>query len=374
MTHYQSLDHENGRTEPIAVDGPGHHTLREILSQTAAWEDAIATVRARQDALRELWARHRYADVLVTGCGSPYYLSLMLAPLIQQQLGVRARMFPASELLLFPETVTPPDGVPLLITISRSGRTTEVIRATAAYRAAVPALPILAIGCEPETPLVKQADVALVVTKAQEQSVVQTGSLSAMTVTAQAAVAALARNGEVDAMEVLPALGERLITTQHHLARQLGSDPRYERFYFLGSGLQYGMANEANLKMKEMSLSVSEAFHFLEFRHGPMSMVNDQTLVVGMLSERARDYELAVLREMRAQGAQTLVLADRPVPAEAADFQVNFESGLPETVRSVLYLPVVQLLGYYKAVARGLNPDQPHNLTAVVELDATTRA
>jgi glutamine---fructose-6-phosphate transaminase (isomerizing) len=374
MTQHQSQDHENGRVEPVAPDGLGPHTLHEILDQTAAWRDALATVRAQQDALRELWARHRYSDVLVTGCGSPYYLSLMLAPLIQQQLGVRARMFPASELLLFPETVTPPDGVPLLITISRSGRTTEVIRATQAYRAASPASPILAIGVDPGTPLVEQADLALVVTKAQEQSVVQTGSLSAMVVTAQAAVAALATTGRLDAMDALPALGERLLTSQHDLARQLGSDPRYERFYFLGSGLQYGLANEANLKMKEMSLSVSEAFHFLEFRHGPMSMVNDRTLVVGMLSERARDYELAVLREMRAQGAQTLVLADRPVPAEAADFPVIFESGLPETVRSVLYLPVVQLLGYYKAVSKGLNPDQPHNLTAVVELGATSRS
>lgn len=374
MTIHKDIENQHERTDADLPDGLGRHTLHEILGQTVAWQDALDSVEARHDALHKLWERHGNSDVLVTGCGSPYYLSLMVAPLIHQQLGARTKNFPASELLLFPETVAPRDGVPLLITLSRSGRTTEMIRATANYRASGAERPILAIGCYPDTPLVDQADVALVATMGQEESVVETRSFSAMTVLAQAAVATLAKTDQFDAMGALPAIGERLIDTGHTLARQLGSDPRYERFYFLGSGLQYGMASEANLKMKEMSLSVSEAFHFLEFRHGPMSMVNDHTLVVGMVSEQARDYELAVLREMRALGAHTLALSDAPVPNDAADFQVNFESGLPESSRSVLYLPLVQLLGYYRAVSRGLNPDQPHNLTAVVVLNPSDRA
>jgi glucosamine--fructose-6-phosphate aminotransferase (isomerizing) len=130
------------------------------------------------------------------------------------------------------------------------------------------------------------------------------------------------------------------------------------------------LACEANLKMKEMSLSVSEAFHFLEFRHGPMSMVDERTLVVGLLSEKAHADELAVLREMRTLGAQTLVLADQPLAEQEADYQVCFHSGLPETNRAVLYLPVLQLLGYYRAMKNGQNPDQPHNLTAVIVLEA----
>jgi glutamine---fructose-6-phosphate transaminase (isomerizing) len=153
------------------------------------------------------------------------------------------------------------------------------------------------------------------------------------------------------------------------LKRLFGQNTGFERFYFLGSGLQYGLACEANLKMKEMSLSVSEAFHFMEFRHGPMSMVNRRTLVVGLLSQKARSYELDVLRQMRALGGQTLVLADEAVPADAADYQVNFNSGLPGSKHGVLYLPVLQMLGYYRAVSNHLNPDQPHNLTSVVVLN-----
>jgi glucosamine--fructose-6-phosphate aminotransferase (isomerizing) len=62
--------------------------------------------------------------------------------------------------------------------------------------------------------------------------------------------------------------------------------------------------------MKEMSLSISKAFHFMEFRHSPMLMVNERALIVGLLAETARAYELAVLQEMRAPGAQTLALTE----------------------------------------------------------------
>ena len=350
-------------SQPLQND----HTLREILTQPAAWLDALHVVEARRDALHTLWGEG-FSDVLVTGCGSTHYLSQALAPLIQQQLGKRARALPASELLLFPETVLTPEGNTLLLTISRSGRTTETIQATQLYKTHQQG-PVLNIGCYPEAELVGLSDLALIVPEGQEQSVVQTRSFSSMLVAAQAAVAALIDQRQLQAMHSLPALGEQLIAAQHDLARQLGQDAGIERFYFLGSGLQYGLANEANLKMKEMSLSISEAFHFMEFRHGPMSMVNQRTLVVGLLSDAARDYELTVLREMRALGGRTLVLSEQPVPAEAADYQVLFQSGLPETSRGVLFLPVLQLLGYYRALHNGQHPDQPHNLTAVIVLE-----
>ena len=352
-----------------AVDQPASYTLTEILTQPLAWRAALEAVASEQAMLKKLWIERQFSDILVSGCGSTYYLSLAVAPLLQQQLGRCARAVPASELLLFPQTVMPPDGNPLLLTLSRSGRTTETIRAARAYQAARPQSVVLTIGCYGDSELATLSDLALIVSEGQEQSVVQTRSFSSMLVAAQAAVAALKDESELPQMQDLPTIGDGLIATYHELARQLGQHSAFERFYFLGSGLQYGLACEANLKMKEMSLSVSEAFHFMEFRHGPMSMVNERTLVVGLLSDAASTYELAVLREMRAMGAQTLVLTDQPVAEHEVDYQVCFRSGLKETQRGVLYLPVLQLLGYYRALANGQNPDQPHNLTAVIVLE-----
>lgn len=359
------------RFSQTPTDGfTGSHTLNEILAQPAAWQAALDEVAARQDALKSLWASGRFSEIVVSGCGSTYYLSLAVAPLLQRQLGIPARAIPASELLLFPETILRPDAKPLLLTISRSGRTTETVRATRFFKATWGG-PVLNIGCYPDTELVRESDLAITVKEGQEESVVQTRSFSSMLVAAQAVVAVLSEAAQLESMQKLPSIGTQIIASQHNLARYLGQEAGFERFYFLGSGLQYGLASEANLKMKEMSLSVSEAFHFLEFRHGPMSMVNDRTLIVGMLSDKARSFELDVLREMRALGGKTLVLSDEAVPPESADFQVNFNSGLPETRRAVLNLPVLQLLGYYRAIANGQNPDQPHNLSAVIVLSTT---
>ncbi len=344
------------------------HTLYEILTQPVAWRAALAEVEAKQDLITALWSSGQFSEILVTGCGSTHYLSQAVAPLFQQELGIRARPMPASELLFFPETLTVPDSRPLLFTISRSGHTTETIRAAQAFKQKYAGQEVVTVGCYPESELVALSNLALVVSAGQEQSVVQTRSFSAMLVTAQAAVA-LAHEGRLEAMQTLPVLGEQLIAAYHELAQQLGQDKQFERFYFLGSGLQYGLASEANLKMKEMSLSISEAFHFMEFRHGPMSMVNEHTLVVALLSDTARDYELTVLREMRALGARVVILADQPVADSEGDYRVIFNSGLPETQHGVLYLPVLQLLGYYRARANGQNPDQPHNLTAVIVLE-----
>lgn len=370
MTNSESSAHTETPSGRGHIHGTrrGQHTLREILTQPAAWQAALDVVETHQSALQQLWDTNQFSDVIVTGCGSTHYLSQAVAPLIQQQLGKRARYTPASDLVLFPETILPPDNSSLLLTISRSGRTTETIRAASNYRTQKLGK-VLNIGCYDEMELVKLSDLALTIAEGQEQSVVQTRSFSAMLTAAQAAVASLTNNGQFQAMHCLPAVGEQLIASHHDLARELGGGGRFDRFYFLGSGLQYGLASEVNLKMKEMSLSVSEAFHFMEFRHGPMSMVDDRTLVVGLVSEAARGYELPVLREMRALGGQTLVLADQPVSAQEADYQINFQTGLPESSRGVLYLPILQLLGFYRAISKGLDPDQPHNLTAVIVLE-----
>ena len=91
-------------------------------------------------------------------------------------------------------------------------------------------------------------------------------------------------------------------------------------------------------------------------------MVGTSTVVVGMLSDGNRAYEAAVLDEMEHLGARVLSLGE-------ADATVAFRSGVTEAVRNVLYLPALQLMAYHRAMAKGLNPDEPTNLDAVVKLE-----
>jgi glucosamine--fructose-6-phosphate aminotransferase (isomerizing) len=123
------------------------------------------------------------------------------------------------------------------------------------------------------------------------------------------------------------------------------------------------------LKMKEMSLSYSEAFHVLDFRHGPMSMVNEKSIVVGLLSESALEQEVEVMKDMRKLGARVLMISEKSYPdLESIGDLILLNTGLPGWAHAQSYLPVLQLFAYYRSVSKGLDPDKPNNLEAVVRL------
>jgi glucosamine--fructose-6-phosphate aminotransferase (isomerizing) len=170
------------------------------------------------------------------------------------------------------------------------------------------------------------------------------------------------RNDLLEAMMQLPVIGNSIMGKYEAFAKDIGENLNFDRFYFLGSGIHYGLACEVNLKMKEMTLTHSEPFHFLEFRHGPMSMVGESSVVCGLLSTVNRQHEAKVLSEMMALGGTVASVGEK-------EADVSFESNIPEEVRGVLYLPVLQLMAFYRSLAKGLNPDRPNNLTAVVKLD-----
>ena len=333
-----------------------YHTYNEIKSQTEAWAQALDVVHASH-----LPKAGDYDTVLFTGCGSTYYLSLAAAALYQELTGRAARAVPAGELLLNSQTVVRDNISHLLVAISRSGTTTETVKAVEKFKNEKRG-DVVVITNYAEV-LSRSADVNIVIDKGQEESVAQTRSFASMYVAVTAFCAQMAGRGDfVEALKPLPVIGKLLMSKYEAYAKSLGENLNFDRFYFLGSGLRYGLACEVNLKMKEMTLTHSEPFHFLEFRHGPMSMVHAQAVVVGMLSDSNRMHEMKVLSEMKMLGGTVASLGE-------SEADVCFESGIPESIRSVLYLPVLQLMAFYRSLAKGLNPDRPTNLTAVVKLD-----
>jgi glucosamine--fructose-6-phosphate aminotransferase (isomerizing) len=271
-----------------------------------------------------------------------------------------ARAVPGGELLLNSQTVLT-DQKTLLVAISRSGTTTETVKAVEKFKREKRGN-VVVISNYDEV-LSRLADVNIVIDKGQEESVAQTRSFASMYVAATAMCARMAgREDLVEAMGKLPEVGNWVLGNYESYAKEIGENLSFDRFYFLGSGIRYGLACEVNLKMKEMTLTHSEPFHFMEFRHGPMSMVNENAVVIGMVSESNLSHEKAVLNEMRALGGKTVALAE-------SDAEVSFISQIPEQVRGVLYLPVLQLIAFYRSLAKGLNPDSPKNLTAVVKLN-----
>jgi glutamine---fructose-6-phosphate transaminase (isomerizing) len=330
-------------------------TYNEIKSQTEAWKQALELVSDM-----DLPKVTDYDQVIFTGCGSTHYLSFAGSALYQELTGYAARAVPGGELLLNSQN-TLTNQKTLLVAVSRSGTTTETVKAVEKFKAEKRG-DVVVISNYDEV-LSRLADFNIVIDKGQEESVAQTRSFASMYVAATALCAKMAgRDDLLEAMEKLPEIGNRLLGNCEAYAKSIGENLSFDRFYFLGSGIRYGLACEANLKMKEMTLTHSEPFHTLEFRHGPMSMVNEKAVVVGLLSDTNRVHEAKVLSEMKMLGGTVSALGE-------ADADVAFGSRVPESVRGVLYLPVLQLMAFYRSLTKGLNPDRPANLTAVVKLD-----
>jgi len=338
----------------------GEFTRQEILSQPESWAAALAVLtRARRDIL-SLAPTRRYRQVIFTGCGSTYYLALAAATLTQELTGLPGRALPASELWLYPRA-SYVDEPTLLVAVSRSGETTETLRACQAFRAQQRG-ELVTLSCYPQAHLATMGALNLVLPSGQEQSVAQTRAFSTLYLgTVALATLWAGRDDLFAALERLPDAGRKVIEQALPLAAELGRDLSIDRFYWLGSGPRYGLAAELSLKMKEMSLTHSEPFHFLEFRHGPKSMVTPSALVIGLRSTVNGQHEMAVLEDVRALGGRVLALAE-------ANADLAFQSGLDEAIRNLLYLPPGQLLALERALTRKLDPDHPNHLEAVVQL------
>jgi glucosamine--fructose-6-phosphate aminotransferase (isomerizing) len=339
----------------------GFHTRQEIFSQPETWHACLKRILQQADTLEAFFRQGQYDQILFTGCGSPYYAALAAAPVAYQLTGLTTRALTGAEVFHYPELSFVPGKRLLLVALSRSGETTELLRACAAFNANQSG-DIVTISCYPGAPLTEQGAVSLVLPDAQETSLAQTRAFSSLYLACIALICIWSgRRDLLNAMQRLPEAGRALLDRHSEQAILLGQDPRYERIYFLGSGPRYGLASELSLKMKETSLSHSEPFHVLEYRHGPKAMVNHATLILSLVSSGEDHLEMAVCHEMRAMGATVIVSGEK-------DTDVSFASGLPEIIQHILHLPFGQLLAYSRSIASGLNPDLPEKLNAVVVL------
>jgi glucosamine--fructose-6-phosphate aminotransferase (isomerizing) len=340
--------------------------LAEILNQPDAWAATLDIVHAQSARLQEV--AQGVDEVVFTGCGSGLNAAHAIAPCYQQVTGVRARAVPAAEIVFYPGMAFDRVSRPLVVSISRSGSTTEVVSAQEAvarwgYRT-------LAITCRPGSPLATDADAALVLEPAGEASVTTTQSLTSMILCGQTMAGILAGEDEyLDQLFDLPALGHTLLEPAHELGRRIAQEADIDRFAFVASGPLFGLAREAQLKIKEMVLAPSDAYPMLDFRHGPKSNVNERMLITLLSGDVTRRVEVEFAEEMKELGGVLLVIGDRVQPelAAFADYVFDVNSGLADYARSILQILPLHFLAYYRSLAEGLSPAEPANLTYWVE-------
>ncbi len=350
---------------------PGSHTLAEILSQPRCWEECFRALDEGDQLGQVLKQAGHPAEWLFIGCGSSYYVAQAAAASWTELTSHPARAIPASDLLLFPGFALDASRSCQPVLISRSGHTSEILKA-AEYLEASRNIRTLAISCVRGQPLEEIATATVYLLPADEKSMVMTRSFSSMLLGLQSLAAAYAgKSVFADALRELPQHAQSAFDPLPALVREFVESHTFADYVFLGQGPFYGLANEARLKVTEMSCSYAQCFQTLEFRHGPKSIVSPATLVTFLLSEAGYQAEREVMEEVKNLGAVTLAVTNVADAAarRAADFVAELNLEAPEYARLAAYIFPAQLLGLMTGLKKGLNPDHPRNLSRAVILN-----
>jgi glucosamine--fructose-6-phosphate aminotransferase (isomerizing) len=343
------------------------YVYEEITSQGRAWADLIPLVTRHTNSILEIF--NGIEEVIFTGCGSGLNAAFSGAPAFQALTGIPTRAVPAAETYLFPKSVLNRGRKILVVLLSRSGKTTEVVQALESLRGM--GVRTIGVTCTQESPLASGSDVALVLLPVEERAVATTRSLSGMILALQLMAAILGEEqAYLDELHALPQICKALMPDFEDLGRRIGQRLDVERYAFVGNGPFYGIARECQLKVKEMALLPVDAYPLFDFRHGPQSNVNERMLVTAFISDSARAGEIQFLEDMKAFGGLTWAICDRACEGLQVDYILELNSGISQFARLPLYLPAVQFMAYYRALSQGLNPDQPRQLSYWVD---TTR-
>ena len=340
-------------------------TYKEIYGQPVSFQAVNDTLDTIFKTLDEVFAE-KYDEVIFTGCGTSLYLAQASAHAFSTCTGISAKGMCCSELYYFPETYVGNGKKVLVVPMTRKSYTTEVRMAIDKVRS-YPGVKSLAITCDPDSS--KYNDYMLLSPETPEDSVIMTRSFTSMIYLA--VVMSYYVGGKKEKIEQLKdyaANAESFLKATDEMAKKIVAEhPECNLFITLGQGINYGIANECMNKMKEMSLSNSEAYYTLEYRHGPMSLVDDKTLIILLGNEDTVDGDAKLLTQMKEYGAKVLAIGNNA----SKDFtDVDYTLDMPYGYDSLQNAPIIgyigQLIGHYVAELKNLNADSPRHLTQAI--------
>ncbi len=347
------------------------HTLREIGQQPVTWIETAARMRELVPVIEE--SLEGAAAIVITGSGSSVYAAECVAPCLQRSLGLPVSAVPAGLILTHPDTCLPPSGRFLVVSLARSGNSPESRAVVDFLLESRPQARHLFITCNRQGALATsyrdRSGVRTIVLdeKTDDRSLVMTSSFTNL-VLAGRALAGEAEVGEARARGLASAAARLLQQLSSAVAEVARSG--FGSVVYLGSGCRLGSAREAALKMLEMNggdvWTLAESY--LGLRHGPMSGIRPDTLLVAFLSSDplVRAYELDLLCELdrKALGSRRVVVgAGIPEAAGTGPAVVPLDCGtaLPYADEDLTLLDAVtgQLIAFFRCLAAGYRPDSP---------------
>ncbi len=367
--------------EAAEKNGYEHFMIKEIHEQPTAVRDTLNSV-LKEDRI-DLSAAgltdeqiRTVSSIRIVACGSAWHVGMAAQYVLEDLAEIPVRVELASEfryrkLLL--------DGNTLTIVISQSGETADSLAALREAKAQ--GSRTLAIVNVVGSTIAREADnvfytlagpeIAVATTKAYSAQLMAIYTLALQFSLVRGKISEARYRGYIEDLKALPDKMNRVLEDKERIQWFASKFAMAKDIFFIGRGLDYAICLEGSLKMKEISYIHSEAYAAGEMKHGTISLVEDNTLVIGVLTQSSL-YEKTVsnMVECKARGAYLMGLTSSGHynVEDSDDFTVYVPKTDEHFVGSLAVIPL-QLLGYYAGVTRGLDVDKPRNLAKSVTVE-----
>lgn len=357
-----------------------HYMQKEIFEQP---EVVAATIEGVEAFTPELFGQAAPAtfdgidSILILACGTSYYAGLVAKHWLESIAKIKTEVEIASE-YRYREPVTSRRA--LVVTISQSGETADTLAALK-YAQSLGQTRTLTVCNVPSSAMVQLCSTRFLTRAGQEIGVASTKAFTAqlaalfmLAVTlgrVRGQVTALRESQYLQQLRGLPQVLKAMLALEPQIAGWANRLSSKENALFLGRGLQYPVALEGALKLKEISYIHAEAYPAGELKHGPLALVTEAMPVIAIAPDDATQEKMkSNIQEVRARGGELFILADK-------DTQIASEEGihvmrLPAhygPLSPILYTVPLQLLAYHTACARGADVDKPRNLAKSVTVE-----
>ncbi|MFR3899255.1 glutamine--fructose-6-phosphate transaminase (isomerizing) [Blautia obeum] len=358
-----------------------HFMMKEIHEQPKAVQDTLSSVvKDGQIDLSEIGLTDENIQdidqIYIIACGSAYHVGMAAQYVFEDMVRVPVRVELASEFRYRNPILNPKA---LAIIISQSGETADSLAALRLCKENN--IRTLGIVNVVGSSIAREADNVFYTLAGPEISVATTKAYSTQLIAAYVLAIQFAKvkgtiseeqyAAYIKELETLPDKIQRIIDDKERIQWFASKQANAKDVFFIGRGIDYAICLEGSLKMKEISYIHSEAYAAGELKHGTISLIEDGTLVIGVLTQPSL-YEKTVsnMVECRSRGAYLMGLTTfgNYNIEDTADFTVYMPKTDPHFATSLAVIPL-QLLGYYVSVAKGLDVDKPRNLAKSVTVE-----
>lgn len=343
-------------------------TYNEIYAQYDALEKTIARMDEAAIEMGDFMARGAFRSVLFTGCGSSYMLACSMRTIASQYMEIPVYALPAGDLWLNCARYEKMLDGALIVTLSRSGRTSEVLRAVEAARGLRPEVKVLSILCAEDTPLEEVSELTVSLPWAFDESVCQTRCVSNLYAAGALFIAQWAGiAGVKEGFEKVAQVGEEYLRRSEARFEGLAARP-FSRVMVLADGEIDGLASEGALAFREIAQIPGDYAHLLDVRHGPMVLIREDTLVIAALSAKPKKAEMDLIKDVQKKNATLVVYANQPIEIESAEcFSLGEEVG--EIAGGLGLIALCQMVALKKARFVGCDPDKPDDLDPWIRIE-----